>query len=307
MRILISLLFVVCLCVGSAFGQKGIPGTPDNRIGLKAEISPTTFPSQTPVPLKGLFSFSNENPNSSVSVQKGDSFVIRVADRFFILLAQDQSPLVVNSTNLQASDFQVTRTQGQITITYNGNTAVFAPGDTIALKLDFLTVGAGASNISFEVPRKGAENFYNPTKQFVRINAVDFPLATPPTPRAFSFRLNQTEQLCISQPGTPAIQGLQAQINIPNEGGLLLFGKLQLSRAPTSNNPTVTALIFIDGVQVGQTETEILLFSLGPPNTYILRADALVPISAGSHVIQITAQSNEPVCFDQGELIGIVF
>lgn len=305
MRILISLLFVVCLCVGSAFGQKGVPGTTDNRIGLKAEISPAIFPSKTPVPVTGLFSFSNENPNSSMLVQKGDSFVIRVADRFFILLSQNVSPLIVNSTNLQVADFQVIRTGTDITIVYNGNPAVFAPGDTIALKLDFLTIGAGASSISFEVPKKGAENFYNPAKQFVRISAVDFPLGTPPPPRAFGFQLTQTEPFCFTGEGVPVIQGLQSFVPVPNQGTLLLFGKLQVSPNGNSLNANIKVFIFVDGQPVFQSEPQTV--SLSGNATIILRGDALVPIGAGQHVIQLTVQTDQGGCFTQGQLIGVVF
>lgn len=307
MKLIIALTFMMVFFVFNTFAQKGgVPEPVDTRIALKGEVSPSAFPfSQALIPSTAMFSFSNNNSNSAAQIQSGDAFVLSLADPFFIFLNQNANSLIVNSSALSARDFQLVQGQGKLTIIYIGRSTLFPPGDTISLRVSVLSLATGAGNFTFEVFRKGAELSYAPVKQFVRISAVDFPIGAPPTPRTFTFSLNQTDPVCLSGDSIPIIQGLQSFVSVPNSGTLLGFAKIQLMLPDGGIGiVNVKVLVFVDGVEVSSNELQRV--PLSNNQFVVLRGDVFAPISAGSHVIQLTVQANAG-CFSQGQFVGVVF
>ena len=141
MRVLISVLFLLCLCV-VAFGQRE-PPTTQGKITLVGNLAPSTFQDgRTTFLVDTVVSFTNTSSDTKQSIQPGDSFSFLFDPRLVLFITVDElSAVIVNSNSLQAQNFKasVASFNKTLTVTYTGQPAFFSPADTVSVKVKLLT------------------------------------------------------------------------------------------------------------------------------------------------------------------------
>jgi hypothetical protein len=122
-------------------------------------VSPSSLPANRSVEIYLIV--SNGNATSTKQIQSGDAFTITMDGGLSNAYGFPLSPLV-NSATLVPGDFSVAGAHGlQIVITYtNATPKVFAPGDTLSLRVSFTTPAApGVFKLGWQGPYvKGASN-----------------------------------------------------------------------------------------------------------------------------------------------------
>jgi len=121
--------------------------------------------------------FTNGNQASTKNIQSGDLFRSTFSSSIGVLTSV-QTPVLVSSANLLPADFSVSLVGNQITITYNGATKLFAPGDSFCVKV-FITTNSviGSGKISNQSPSNTRYNAVSPA--FITASIVDFPTGPP--------------------------------------------------------------------------------------------------------------------------------
>jgi hypothetical protein len=144
---------------------------------INASITPvvTVLPATFPIneTCNTLIVISNGNPTSGKSIQNGDSFRITFTS---VSSLQLESPVLVNSSSLNASDFgmSINAASRQLTITYTGSSKVFRPGDSFGVKVSFVTpnqVGAGRITVEGFYLKSSYNDMLPP---YTQISFVDF-------------------------------------------------------------------------------------------------------------------------------------
>jgi hypothetical protein len=179
--LLITLLITLC---GTFPITQARAGDTNSQITPVVTVAPNLF-------AVGQFSttfvcLSNGNPNSTKSIQSGDTFKLTF-DPSIGALAAVVAPVLVNSSNLNAADFTaiLSSVPNQIVITYNGATKVFTPGDSICVKVTFMANSVIASGkITCDSPTaNGDPGRYNSIEpKYTTISIVDFATGPPGPP-----------------------------------------------------------------------------------------------------------------------------
>lgn len=150
---------------------------------------------------------SNGNPSSTKSIQGGDTFTLTF-DPSIGVVASVASPVLVNSSNLNAADFvaNLGSALNEIVISYLGATKVFMPGDSFCLKVTFTANSViGSGKITGEAPSsKGDEGRYNKIDpKYTTVSIVDFPTGPPGPPGSGSVTsVSANSPLSVTNPTT---------------------------------------------------------------------------------------------------------
>jgi len=312
MRILISLLFIMCLCV-SAFAQKDTPEIIDNRIILTPEISPSAIPNNAAaLPITTTLSFTNTNPNSNSFIQEKDAFRV-IGDGRIIQAMGIDSRVIVNSSNFSSRNFQLTQNGAlEFTLTYLGRPAVFAPGDTISLRLHLVPqLVTGAGNFTFEVISNSLA--YNTPKQFVRLT-LDLPNALNTSPVQI-FRLTPSGTSCVltipnenNQQGLFRLPEAHLPFTVDRPSRCLVFATL----AVTSNNAVVETYsiaptIFFDGQPLQSLPPQEVTTAINGLRKNVSGNTVIFVLEPGAHTIELGGRIDRPgACFEY-ELIVVIF
>ncbi len=295
MRILMSLLFVLGLCV-SVFGQ-----SIDNRITLTANIAPSTLPTTQMFGSNYVIvTITNTNQNSKQNIQTGDSFAITYDNTTFFAVELDSANLLsINSKTLSAANFRVSKTGQQVIVSYAGNTpALFAPGDSLSFKLKVVTAKVGGSNITFQQVAGNNKN-YNILKQFLPVTIIDFPIAQDQT----LFNFSSQNSLCFFA-GRFTFPDLNFVTVLDRPRFLVVLGNVQ-ARNQVGNATGFQArpLIFVNGQPLLMTGFQ----TINSPDNVTLQTNGSQMLPPGTYTISLGGEAQGAgSCFD-GQMTVLLF
>jgi hypothetical protein len=174
-----KLVLCLCLCIGLALmpvSSVRADDTGNQNITPVITITPNLFKVGTTS--NTFVCLTNGNPNSSRAMQTGDSFNLTFDASIGALTSFDPA-VMVNSATLTSADFLATsgNAANKIVMTYVGASKVFAPGDSLCLKVTVAAstvIGAGKVNCEVQ-PAKGLDRRYNDlVLKYTTISVVDF-------------------------------------------------------------------------------------------------------------------------------------
>lgn len=140
-------------------------------------IVPNAFPAgQTS---SAFLTISNGNPASDRPIEAGDEFAVSL-DLAGGQISALEPEVLVNSQTLAPTDFEV-RAGGaadQIVLTYTGASRLFAPGDSVSVKLTFVAPSASAAGRVTAVGPPDRSRYASILPSFATLSIVDFPVGS---------------------------------------------------------------------------------------------------------------------------------
>src|SRR5215813_9307268 len=214
-------LFVIASCLLSAITARADDNEVNTKITPVVTVAPTLFPVGQ---LSDTFvCISNGNPSSTKSIQSGDVFKLTFDPSIGVVSAV-ATPVMVNSSNLQAADFSASlgSEPNQIVISYIGEGKRFMPGDSFCVKVTFTANNAiGSGIITGETPSSGGEKgrYNDVDPKYTTISIVDFATGPPGMKGDKGDKGDTGPQGQVGPPGPTGPQGPTGAEGVPGPTG----------------------------------------------------------------------------------------
>jgi hypothetical protein len=138
-------------------------------------LTPNAFPSG--VTSQAFLIVSNGNAAANKQIEPGDTFIVTL-DLAGGSIAAVSNQVLVNSTELAGSDFEVRTGAGanQVVLAYKGASKLFAPGDSISVKIEIEAPASVAAGRVTVVGPADPTRYASILPAFATLSIVDFPI-----------------------------------------------------------------------------------------------------------------------------------